>query len=135
MRCLAFFALMLLCVTPVRAGTDETAVQSIITSQMEALGRDDAEVAFSLASPTIHEIFQDPNIFLHMVQQGYAPVYRHKSVEFGESRGSAPKIAQIVHIIDADGVAWEALYSLEQQPDGSWKISGCALLKATDGTV
>jgi Domain of unknown function (DUF4864) len=41
------------------------------------------------------------------------------------------KIAQRVHIIDADGEAWEALYTLEQQPDGSVKITGCVLLKAS----
>ena len=39
--------------------------------------------------------------------------------------------AQRVHIIDADGQAWEALYTLEQQPDGSLKITGCSLLKAS----
>jgi hypothetical protein len=27
-------------------------------------------------------------------------------------------------------VPWEALYTLELQPDGSLKISGCTLLKA-----
>jgi hypothetical protein len=27
-------------------------------------------------------------------------------------------------------VPWEALYTLERQPDGSIKISGCVLVKA-----
>ena len=65
-----------------------------------------------------------------MVRNSYAPVYRHKSFEFGEARVSAGKIAQQVHIIDADGIPWEALYTLELEPDGSVKISGCVLLKA-----
>jgi hypothetical protein len=39
------------------------------------------------------------------------------------------QIAQRVHIIDADGIPWEALYTLELEPDGSVKISGCVLLK------
>jgi len=29
----------------------------------------------------------------------------------------------------ADGQAWEALYTLEHESDGSVKISGCILLK------
>jgi hypothetical protein len=58
------------------------------------------------------------------------PVYRHKSFEFGEARVADGTIAQRVHIIDANGEAWEALYTLEQQPDGSLKITGCSLLKA-----
>jgi hypothetical protein len=65
-----------------------------------------------------------------MVQRSYAPVYRHKSFEFGEARTADGRIAQRVHIVDANGEPWEALYTLEQQPDGSLKIVGCVLLKA-----
>jgi hypothetical protein len=38
--------------------------------------------------------------------------------------------AQRVHIVDADGEPWEALYTLEQQADGSLKITSCVLIKA-----
>jgi len=68
--------------------------------------------------------------FLGMVQHSYAPVYRHKSFEFGEARASDGKIAQQVHIVDVDGVPWEALYTLEVEPD---KISGCVLIKVGQG--
>jgi hypothetical protein len=34
-----------------------------------------------------------------------------------------------VNIIDANGEAWEALYTLEEREDGSLKITGCSLLK------
>ena len=67
---------------------------------------------------------------MSMAQSGYAPVYRHRSFEFGDSKIEGSSIAQHVHIIDADGEAWEALYTLEQQADGSYKITGCSLLKA-----
>ena len=50
--------------------------------------------------------------------------------EFGEGRAASGQIAQRVHIIDANGEAWEALYTLERQSDGSLKITGCTLLKA-----
>ena len=112
------------------AADDVTVWQSVIRSQVEALGRDDAATAYSFAAPAIQSIFSQPDIFLSMVQQGYAPVYRHKSFEFGEARVADGKIAQRVHILDADGVPWEALYTLELQPDGSLKITGCMLLKA-----
>ena len=115
---------------PAGAADDVAAAQSVIRSQAEALGRDDAATAYSYAAPAIHDMFPQADIFLFMVQHSYAPVYRHKSVEFGEARAADGQIAQRVHIIDADGEAWEALYTLEQQPDGSVKITGCVLLKA-----
>jgi hypothetical protein len=78
----------------------------------------------------IMEFFPGADIFMSMVQNNYAPVYRHKSFEFGEGRAADGQIAQRVHIIDANGEAWEALYTLERQDDGSLKITGCTLLKA-----
>jgi hypothetical protein len=112
------------------AGEDVAAAQNVIRSQAEAFGRDDAKVAWSYAAPEIQSRFRQADIFMVIVQQAYAPVYRHKSFEFGEAQTSGGTIAQRVHIIDADGQAWEALYTLEQQPDGSLKITGCSLLKA-----
>ncbi|MFK4489385.1 DUF4864 domain-containing protein [Bradyrhizobium sp. USDA 336] len=109
---------------------DVAAAQSVIRAQEQAFVRDDAAAAYSYAAPAIKEIFPAPDIFMSMVQNGYAPVYRHKSFEFGESKTDGGWIAQRVHIIDANGEAWVALYTLEQQGDGSYKITGCSLLKA-----
>lgn len=115
--------------TPVFAD-DITSAQSVIRAQEQAFGRDDAATAYSHAAPEIRQLFPQADIFMQMVQQGYAPVYRHKSFEFGEARAANGRVAQRVHIIDADGEAWEAMYTLEQQPDGSLKITGCSLRKA-----
>jgi hypothetical protein len=131
MRALVVLATFLLTLaTPARAADDIAAAQGVISAQVEAFSRDDAAAAYSYAAPAIRQIFPRADIFMSMVQQGYAPVYRHKSFEFGEARVEGGTIAQRVHIIDANGEAWEALYTLEQQPDGSLKITGCSLLKA-----
>jgi Domain of unknown function (DUF4864) len=114
---------------PARAD-DVAAAQGIIRAQAQAFGRDDAAAAYSHAAPEIRQLFPQPDIFMQMVRQGYPPVYRHKSFEFGEARAANGRIAQRVHIVDDNGEAWEALYTLEQQPDGSLKITGCSLLKA-----
>jgi len=123
-------ALLIGLAAPARAGDDVAAAQSIIRAQVDAFGRDDAATAYSYAAPAIRSMFPQADIFIGMVKQRYAPVYRHKSFEFGEAKVSDGRIAQRVHIVDADGEAWEALYTLEQQPDGSVKITGCVLLKA-----
>jgi len=115
---------------PARAADDVAAAQSVIRAQEQAFGRGDAAAAYSHAAPAIREMFPQAEIFMMMVQQGYAPVYRHRSFEFGEARVSDGHIAQRVHIVDENGEAWEALYTLEQQADGSLKITGCSLLKA-----
>ncbi|PDT85695.1 DUF4864 domain-containing protein [Bradyrhizobium sp. Y36] len=109
---------------------DIAAAQDVIRAQEQAFVRGDANAAYSHAAPSIREIFPAPDVFMSMVQSGYPPVFRHRSFEFGESKVEGGWIAQRVHIIDANGEAWIALYTLEQQADGSYKITGCSLLKA-----
>ncbi|UWU91540.1 DUF4864 domain-containing protein [Bradyrhizobium sp. CB1015] len=130
MRIAALLVALIVACHPAAFAGDVAAAQSVIRAQEQAFVRDDAIAAYSFAAPAIKEIFSAPDIFMSMVQNGYAPVYRHKSFEFGESKTDGGWIAQRVHIIDANGEAWEALYTLEQQGDGSYKITGCSLLKA-----
>jgi hypothetical protein len=113
-----------------RAGDDVAAGRAVIQSQQDAFSRDDGAAAYGFASSALQSFFRTPEIFMSMVRKGYAPVYRNKSFEFGESRVIDGKIVQDVQIVDADGAAWDARYTLEPQPDGSLKISSCVLVKA-----
>lgn len=113
--------------TPAAAGDDVAVAQGVIRSQLEAMDRDDATTAYSFASPEIQKLFQEADSFMTMVRRNYPAVYRHKSFEFGDSRAESGKVIQEVKIVDADGVPWQAIYTLEQQPDGSVKITGCVI--------
>lgn len=106
---------------------DVAAARTIIRAQQQALARDDAAAAYSHAAPALQRMFGDPDTFMAMVRSGYAPVYRHKSFDFTDSRISGGRIEQDVRIVDSEGVPWDALYFLETQPDGSLKIIGCTL--------
>jgi Domain of unknown function (DUF4864) len=130
MRIALLLLTALLCFGRPALADDIGAAQDVIRSQEQALAHDDAKAAYSYAAPAIREMFPEAGIFMLMVQHSYAPVYRHKSFEFGEARAEDGRIAQRVHIIDAEGRPWEALYTLERQGDGSFKIIGCMLLKA-----
>jgi hypothetical protein len=130
MRAVVLLAATLLSLALPARAADVSAAQNVIRAQEQAFARGDAAAAYSLAAPAIREIFSNAEIFMQMVQQGYAPVYRHRSFEFGEAKIVEGHVAQRVQIIDEKGEAWEALYTLEQQPDGGLKIAGCSLLKA-----
>lgn len=103
--------------------------RALIERQLDAFGRDDADAAYAEAAPSIKAIFPDANTFLSMVRRGYAPVYRHRSVDFGRATSNGDTIQQEATIVDPDGQAWKALYRLSRQPDGTWLISACWLLK------
>ncbi|GGK48086.1 DUF4864 domain-containing protein [Salinarimonas ramus] len=112
-----------------RAHADEAAARAVIEGQIEAFLADDGPAAYSFAAPGIRSMFPNEERFKAMVRQGYPPVYRPRDFAFGRYRETAAGPVQEVSIVDRSGVAWQAIYSLEQQPDGTWKISGCRLVR------
>lgn len=129
------FFLMVLLVIPVMASAqsigsgDKAMIRNVIEGQMAAFLRDDAVKAFSYANPMIQRMFGTPDRFLSMVREGYAPVYRPSDVAFGALTPEDGKWIQAVSVIGPDGQLALALYTMEQQPDGSWLIAGCVLTK------
>ena len=111
------------------------ALRSLVEKQLQAFRADDAAAAYALASPAIREMFPTADIFIGMVRQGYPPVYRPRSFAFGEASDGVTGPELSVRLDDADGVGWTATYSFQRQPDGSWAISGCRLVKAPDQSV
>jgi hypothetical protein len=108
---------------------DRSAVERVIASQIQAFLQDDGPTAYSFAAPGIRAMFPTDEMFMQMVRRGYAPVYRPRSYAFGALTEGAGNLEQIVEIVDAEGEYWTALYTLERQSDGSWKITGCYLLR------
>ena len=112
--------------------SNAAAIRSVIENQMAAFKVDDGPAAFAYASPNIQQQFQTPDIFMSMVKTGYPTVYRPQEVEFLELTQEPRGPVQVVHIVGPDGRAVLALSSMEQQPDGSWRIDGCTLTAAPD---
>jgi hypothetical protein len=109
---------------------DSAAFQTIIRNQMNAFASGDAQTAFGFATGSLQRRFQTPDVFMEMVRQGYQPVYRPQSVTFGRSKMTSYGPTQEVYVTGPNGKNWLALYSFEQQDDGSWRISGCYLTKS-----
>ena len=108
--------------------TDAIAIQRVIESQIEAFQRDDAAVAYGYASPAIQRIFPNPAIFMQMVRSGYRPVYRPQSFEFQELALIDGQIVQQVLFVGPDGQLVMALYSMQLQDGGRWRINGVRLI-------
>ena len=109
---------------------DAAAIQSVIRGQLEAFQGDDSAKAWSYAAPNIQMIFPSPESFMAMVRKGYPPVYRPRSWKFGPLESKDGQIAQDVELVGPDGDYWHALYTIARQPDGSWKITSCQLIKS-----
>jgi hypothetical protein len=114
---------------------DRGAIRTVIESQIAAFRRDDGASAFAYASPSIKRMFGTPETFMEMVRTGYPQVYRPSSVSFGELVRTEGTLLQLVDIVGPDGLPVIAVYEMERQPDGSWQINGCRLLRPPERTT
>jgi ketosteroid isomerase-like protein len=106
---------------------DRGTIRAVITEQIAAFRRDDAAAAFGFAAPNIQAMFGSPERFLSMVRDSYQPVYRPSDVAFGELVRIDGQLIQLVQLVGPDGAPRLALYFMERQPDGTWRIAGCTL--------
>jgi hypothetical protein len=107
---------------------DRNAIHGVIQSQLNAFRRDDSGTAFGFAAPAIQSMYGSPEMFLEAVRRAYRPVYRPRQVEFRDLKTIDGAIVQQVYVVGPDNEPKLALYIMERQPDGTWRISGCVLL-------
>lgn len=121
--------------TSLPSAADQDEIRGVISEQIDAFRRDDGAAAFAFASPQIQTLFGDPERFMVMVRKGYPSVYRPRSVEFQPMRVNGGRLVQPVLVIGPDGVPVMALYVMQQQPDGLWRIDGCTIAVLSDKAV
>ena len=122
-------AMPLILSTAAFAGDAEIkAAQGTIEAQLKAFQAGDGELAYSYAAPNIKTIFPTVETFMGMVESGYQPVRKPRNFSFGKVQEmSSTSIVQQVMILGPDGKDYEAVYTLELQPDGTYRITGVSL--------
>ncbi|MBU6499199.1 MAG: DUF4864 domain-containing protein [Rhodospirillales bacterium] len=111
-----------------QSAADRTAIEHVIAGQIGAFRKDDGPAAFAYAAPDLQMMFGDAASFMRMVRQAYRPVYRPRSFAFGALVRSGGALVQRVELIGPDGKPRTALYTMEHEPDGSWRIAACRLI-------
>ena len=120
--------LFLSCTAQAQTADEKRAMQQIVEGQLQALAADDGDKAYTFAAPIVRKVFPTVDVFMAMVKGGYRPVYRNSEHHFGSVAPDGLGRPSVHVILTAeDGKHWEAVYAMEQQPDGTWKIAGCFL--------
>ncbi|MBL8482404.1 MAG: DUF4864 domain-containing protein [Rhodocyclaceae bacterium] len=129
---LLLLAALLLCGAGASAGNalgggEERDIRAVVEAQLAAFAADDGARAFSFASPSLQARFRTPERFLDMVRSAYKVVYRPASTIFLPVIVEGEVVLQRVLMTDSAGDPWLALYEMERQTDGSWRIAACTI--------
>lgn len=114
---------------------DAIAIQVVVQTQLNAFAEDDAVGAFELASLDTQTKIGNPDNFLHLVKKHYSPIYRHRLAMFSPPEVIEGETIQIVRVTDPDSHVWLAIYHMQREQDGSWKIDNCQLLETTSISI
>ena len=113
-------------VTALRAA-EWKAIEAVIREQLAALKVGDGAKAFAHAAPAIRRQFGTPERFLAMVRSAYGALTAARYTEFLEGAVVEGNVIQPLRIVAPDNTVQVALYTMQKQPDGHWKIAGCLL--------
>jgi Domain of unknown function (DUF4864) len=109
---------------------ENTAIRRVVEQQLEAFAVDDAVTAFALTTPAMHQRFGVAERFVELVRQEYAVVYRPAAVKYFAADEVGGKVYQPVELRDDRGDYWLAMYEMQRQRDGGWRINGSVLTKS-----
>ncbi len=107
------------------------AIEQAIGSQRAALLAGDGAKALTFATPAIRDQFGSPDRFMRMVRDGYAPLLAARDTRFLEGAVIEGAVIQPLRLILPDNTVLVAIYQMEKQKDGRWKIAGCVLAPST----
>ena len=116
---------------PTLPDADWSAIRRTIDDQRKALKSGDARKAFSFAAPGIRAQFGTAETFLAMVRNGYGALIAARYVEFLEGAVIDGAVIQPLRLVAPDNSVLVALYTMEKQKDGRWRIAGCVLAPST----
>ena len=108
-----------------------TAIRRVISGQLAALRAHDASRAFAFASDGIRERFGDAPAFLRMVEGSYAALLTARYTEFLEGAVIDGHTIQPLRLVMADDTVLVALYEMQRDDAGRWRVAGCVIAPST----
>lgn len=112
-------------------GKEWAAIRNVIGDQLAAIRAGDGVKAMTFAAPGIQAQFGTPENFLRMVRTGYAALLDARHTQFLEGAVIDDAVIQPLRLVLPDDTVLVALYQMQRQPDGRWRIAGCVIAPST----
>jgi len=104
-----------------------TAIKEVIGGQLQALKAGDGTKAMTYSVPGIRQQFRSPERFMRMVRDGYSALLTARDSTFLQGAVVDGMTLQPLQLVLPDSSVVVALYRMEKQKDGAWRIAGCVI--------
>lgn len=116
---------------PTLPAREWTAIRKVIGDQLAALKAGDGVKAMTYAAPGIRDQFGTPDNFMRMVREGYGALLTARRTQFLEGAVIDEAVVQPLRLVLPDESVLVALYQMQRQPNGQWRIAGCVIAPST----
>jgi DNA-binding transcriptional LysR family regulator len=103
------------------------AIKEVIGGQLQAMKAGDGTKAMTYSVPGIRRQFGSPERFMRMVRDGYGALLTARDSTFLEGAVVDGITLQPLQLVLPDNSVVVALYRMEKQKDGAWRIAGCVI--------
>ena len=107
------------------------AIKGVIGAQVAALKQEDGVRAFAFATPSLQLQFENADHFMRMVHAGYQALIDARYTEFLDGAVVDGQVVQPLRLVLPDNTVLVALYQMQKDHDGRWRIAGCLLAPST----
>jgi hypothetical protein len=116
---------------PTHPAAEWQKIRGVVAAQREALVAGNGERAFGYATPALRRQYGSAEAFMRMVREGYQALVDARYTESLEGAVIEGSTIQPLRLVMPDGAVLVALYKMERQRDGSWRIAGCVIAPST----
>lgn len=111
--------------------SDWTEIRRVVGAQRAALVDGNAAAAYAFAAPGIRARFPTPAAFMAMVRESYTALVDARYAELLDGAVIGGDVIQPLRLVMPDGTVFVALYTMQRQRDGAWRIAGCLVAPST----
>jgi hypothetical protein len=108
----------------------QVAMQAAITKQLDAIQGDDEASAFAYNTDALQQHFETPARFMQVVREHFDALYHARAREFiaVSTMNADPGLqVQALKLTGPGGHVWVAIYEMERNPAGDWRVARCSL--------
>lgn len=110
------------------SATSVDPVHKLIQTQLQAIRKRNADLAYSTTSDNLHQKYTNAQDFLGKIRFEYRPIYNYKSFEFLDRHDLNGDLLQKVSLQDHNGNKAVAVYRLKKNVSGLWQIDSFSVL-------
>ena len=106
-------------------------IKDVIGAQVAALKKEDGARAFGFATRSLQLQFENVDNFMRMVHAGYQALIDARYTEFLDGAVVEGQVVQPLRLVLRDNTVLVALYQMQKDDAGRWRIAGCLLAPST----